>query len=131
MLAAETAAGAWPPQMTREADVNWTTELPTVPGWYWSRVPGHAPWVGELSALPGPLLVFASPQGRPDRPLGEFAGNEFAGPIPPPPDVPAKSAGGDRSTCPECGGTGKGGVQGADPSAVCDYCQGRGWVKWS
>lgn len=45
----------------------------------------------------------------------------------------------DASDCPDCGGTGKGGdrwwqVNGGtkpDPNDPCDYCNGKGWVKWS
>lgn len=40
----------------------------------------------------------------------------------------------DASECPDCGGSGIGGdpwKKNNNPKAKCDYCGGKGWVKWS
>lgn len=63
--------------------VYWTTEVPTVPGWYWHRPrPGRGIWIKYLRhwlAEDGPLWVEGgtSVEGV----MANYPGSEWAGPL--------------------------------------------------
>lgn len=109
--------------------MNWTTEKPTAPGWYWfreilhdqsgTRTPGV---VGEIIERQGHFF-FLRREHYLEPNVNELNG-EFAGPIPRPVDLTRIVA------CPKCGGGGKiaekyEGVQ-AWQNVTCPECHGTG-----
>lgn len=69
--------------------MNWTTQKPTAPGWYWMRnITGRCVvWIGEAwVAKDKPYkLVVDAPNGNFD--LDKISKHQWAGPIPEPEEV--------------------------------------------
>jgi len=67
--------------------LTWTDVLPTVPGWYYRRGgPGGVEWCERVSVrADGAVRLFNSRDGY-DEPVADYAGAEWAGPLPEPAD---------------------------------------------
>ena len=62
--------------------MKWTTEQPTVPGWYWHRMTDGLTWMEQIEVLDGRLVVIEDHPYGP-QPVAGCTG-EWAGPIPEP-----------------------------------------------
>lgn len=65
--------------------LTWTTDLPTVPGWYYRRDDEYGDvWLASLHALAGGGLRVCDGNDGHSSPIADYAGSQWAGPLPEP-----------------------------------------------